>query len=124
MVTLDVDVVDLGVVGLVLDTLDHVEPAGINRHDHAATDAGRRDEGQRLLEHVPLKDVAAIEPLANGACNRHQFAEVGAHGLEAPARPICLGGPDTEAHGVKDRAILCGHAYHGDTMHRCAAAPV
>ena len=27
MGTLDVDVVDLGVVGLVLDTLDHVEPA-------------------------------------------------------------------------------------------------
>src|ERR1700690_3611242 len=73
---------------------------------------------------MPLKDVAAVEPLADGACNRHQFAEVGAHGLEAPTRTMCFGGTDTQTHGFKDGAILGRNAYHGNAMHRCSAAPV
>src|ERR1700690_2854305 len=73
---------------------------------------------------MPLKDVAAVEPLADGARNRHQFAEVGAHGLEAPTWTLCFGGTDTETHGLKDGTVLGGHPYHGNTMHRCAAAPV
>src|SRR3984957_9627262 len=73
---------------------------------------------------MSLKDIAAVEPLADGASNRHQFAKVGAHGLEAPTWGLRLRSTNLETHGIKDGAVLGGDAHHGDTMHRRAAAPV
>src|SRR6202034_86603 len=109
---------------LVINALDDIELAVFCGHHHALADTRSSDERQRALEHVALEYIASVELLADAARHRHEFTEIRAHGLIAPARAACLGWPHIEPERFQNAAVGSADTDDRNTVHRGPAPPI